>query len=227
MGRTKALAKDLTPPLLYRSASRLWKKVRGFETDDASATKEAPPEWYDASFEAADYWREHYSASPWYYIWTVIVDRLQLIESPSVLDVGCGPGQLAAFLRDRGLTEYVGLDFSSSRIEWARSSVPELRFDVADAYVSDLFDSVPYNTVICTEFLEHVDRDLDVLNRVRRGARFIGTVPNFGGGSHVRHFESAVEVSARYGACFTGLHVDTFHMPLPGKQQFLLDGVIV
>jgi trans-aconitate methyltransferase len=156
----------------------------------------------------------------------VIVDRLQAIDSPVMLDIGCGPGQLAAFLRDRGLTEYVGLDFSSKRIEWARSSVPEVRFELTDVYESDLLESLSYNTVICTEFLEHVERDLEVLHRLRSGARFIGTVPNFGGGSHVRHFRDAGEVSNRYGSCFEVLRVETFSMPQRNLQHFLLDGIV-
>src|SRR5262249_35982782 len=150
---------------------------------------EAGADYYDDSFEKRAHWRAEYSASPWYYIWTVLVDRLQSIDSPFVLDVGCGAGQLAAFIRDRGITDYVGLDFSTVRINYARANVPELRFEIADAYTTDLFDTVPYNTVVCTEFLEHVNGDVDVMRRLRTGTRFIGTVPNFGGGSHVRFFE--------------------------------------
>jgi 2-polyprenyl-3-methyl-5-hydroxy-6-metoxy-1,4-benzoquinol methylase len=187
---------------------------------------EAPAEWYDESFEAHSHWKHHYSLSPWYYIWTVIVDRVQGVAAPSVLDIGCGPGQLAAFLRDRGVTNYVGIDFSPKRIEWARAAVPEVRFEVADVYESDLLERVPYNVVICTEFLEHVDRDVDVTARIRPGSRFIGTVPNFGGGSHVRHFGCADEVNDRYARYFEHVRVDTFHMPSPGQQQFLIDGVI-
>lgn len=229
MSRTKSWIKDLTPPVVLRSASKL--RGRGSSAPTREEVRrtvlesEASPEWYDESFEDADHWRAHYSTSPWYYIWTVIVDRIQGVDSPSVLDIGCGPGQLASFLRDRGITDYVGLDFSSKRVEWARSAVPELRFEVADAYTTDLFESVSYNTVICTEFLEHVDRDLDVVSRVRKGTRFIGTVPDFGGGSHVRYFSSAEEVSGRYGDLVSDLRVDTFHMPWPGMRQFLLDGI--
>jgi SAM-dependent methyltransferase len=212
---------------VWRSLQRLRGKGHApvdEHTHDVRAD-EAPPEWYDESFESADHWRDHYSASPWYYIWTVIVDRLQMTDTPYVLEIGCGPGQLAWFIRDRGFTDYVGFDFSVKRIEWARATVPELRFEIADVYTTDLLESVPYNTVICTEFLEHVKGDVEVLRRVRAGARVLGTVPNFGGGSHVRCFRDADEVAERYGQCFTQLRVDTFTMPLPRKQQFLIDGV--
>lgn len=223
MGRAKLIAKDLTPPIIRRYALRIREKRF---SPGAVRTGEAPAEWYDEKFEGSNHWRDHYSRSPWYYIWTVLVDRVQAIDAASVLDIGCGPGQIAAFLRDRGITDYVGLDFSSKRIEWARSAVPEVRFELADVYTTDLLESVPYNTVICTEFLEHVDRDVEVIRRLRSGTRFIGTVPNFGGGSHVRYFNNADEVVARYGPCFARSRVDTFFMPSPGKQQFLIDGTV-
>jgi 2-polyprenyl-3-methyl-5-hydroxy-6-metoxy-1,4-benzoquinol methylase len=223
MGRATILAKDLTPPRLYRFTRRM---RRRYFSPKKLLKSEATAEYYDESFEKRTHWRSHYTGSPWYYVWTVIVDRLQAIDSPVVLEIGCGPGQLAAFARDRGITDYVGLDFSATRIEWARSSVPELRFEIADAYTTDLLESLGYNTVLCTEFLEHVDGDLDVMRRVRPGTRFIGTVPNFGGGSHVRFFENAEQVSARYGPCFEQMRVDTFLMPKPGRMQFLIDGII-
>jgi 2-polyprenyl-3-methyl-5-hydroxy-6-metoxy-1,4-benzoquinol methylase len=61
----------------------------------------------------------------------------------------------------------VGFDFSVQRIEWARATVSEVRFDIADVYTTDLLESVPYNTVVCTEFLEHVKGDVEVLRQVR------------------------------------------------------------
>src|SRR4051812_2765198 len=148
--------------------------------------EEASADWYDDSFNRIDHWRDHYFRSPWYYIWTVIMERLRATERVSVLDIGCGPGQLAAFARDRGVSQYVGFDFSEKRVQWARSQVPELRFEICDAYETDLFETVSYTTAICLEFLEHVDRDVEVLRRIRPGTRLLATVPSFGGGSHVR-----------------------------------------
>jgi len=223
MGRAAVLAKDLTPPRLYRFSRRIRRK---YFTPKKILDSEAGADYYDDSFEKRAHWRAEYSASPWYYIWTVIVDRVQSIDAPHVLDIGCGAGQLAAFIRDRGITDYVGLDFSTVRINYARAHVPELRFEVADAYTTDLFDTVPYDTVVCTEFLEHVNGDVDVMRRLRKGTRFIGTVPNFGGGSHVRFFENDAQVSERYSPCFESVRIDTFLMPKPGRKQFLIDGII-
>ena len=50
-----------------------------------------------------------------------------------VLDVGCGPGHVAAYLASRG-ADVVGLDLSPEMIEQARASHPALGFTVADMF---------------------------------------------------------------------------------------------
>ena len=82
----------------------------------------------------------------------VVLDCLRtcLASGGTVLDVGCGAGQLACFLRDNGLQNYHGLDFSIKRIEHARIICPEFSFSHEDAYTSQLFSDVDYDTVIFT-----------------------------------------------------------------------------
>jgi hypothetical protein len=132
---------------------------------------------------------------------------------------------MAALLFDRGLGDYVGFDFSPKRIAWAKNTVPGFRFEVADAYTTDLFDQVQYDTVICTEFLEHVNDDVGVIDRIRPGVHFLGTVPDFGGGSHVRFFSSADAVEDRYRSHFGEFGVSTWTMPGGRSRQFLIDAV--
>jgi SAM-dependent methyltransferase len=220
MPSSKVIIREVTPPVLLRLARRSSSKP-----ETTVLEHEAGPDFYDDSFEARKFWRWHYSRSPWYYIWTVLGDRLVHMDDPSVLDVGCGSGQIAEMLKDMGLRSYTGFDFSPKRIEWAQAAFPEFRFEMADAYTTTLFDDVQYNAVVCTEFLEHVERDLVVLGRIRPGTRFLGTVPDFGGGSHVRFFQSAEEVEERYAAMFDPFSVTTFVRPGGKSRQFLLDGV--
>ncbi|MFF8375972.1 class I SAM-dependent DNA methyltransferase [Streptomyces sp. NPDC015661] len=58
-------------------------------------------------------------------------------ESGPVLDVGCGPGTVTAYLAERGL-DVSGVDLSPRMIENARRLHPECRFGVASATELDL-----------------------------------------------------------------------------------------
>lgn len=57
-----------------------------------------------------------------------------------VLDVGCGPGTVTAYLGERGL-DVSGVDLSPRMIEHARRLHPQCRFAVASATELDLEDS--------------------------------------------------------------------------------------
>ncbi|WP_129840236.1 class I SAM-dependent methyltransferase [Streptomyces sp. RFCAC02] len=60
--------------------------------------------------------------------------------SGPVLDVGCGPGTVTAYLAERGL-DVSGVDLSPRMIEHARRLYPQCRFDVASATELDLADA--------------------------------------------------------------------------------------
>lgn len=186
---------------------------------------ERPPELYDQTYRTADHWNVHYTLSRYYPLWTVIGDRLQRRGVQRVLDLGCGPGQVASFLRDRGIPVYKGLDFSSTRIDRARAVCPEYDFVQENVYETDLLETFEYDCVLATEFLEHIARDLEVLQRVRRGTVVLASVPNFPGIGHVRHFRDADDVRRRYGPVFSQVEVSTILGNEHGKTYFLLEGI--
>jgi SAM-dependent methyltransferase len=53
------------------------------------------------------------------------------LPAPTALDVGCGPGHVGGYLRERGL-DVTGVDLSPMMIELARQLNPGIRFEVAD-----------------------------------------------------------------------------------------------
>lgn len=223
--KLKSVIGEFTPPIVLRGAKAVFGSSGGNRVStEPSGEKDA--DWYDASFDTNGAWRNHYSQSEYYFLWAVIADRIERAKTGSILEVGCGPGQLACLLKDKGIRNYHGFDFSSKRIEQAKQACPIFTFSLQDAFQTDLFTAVDYDAVICTEFLEHVEKDIEVLNRIRSGARFYGTVPNFPFISHVRHFGSEDEVRARYRHCFGDLRVDTFLANANGKAFYLLDGEI-
>ena len=128
-----------------------------------------------------------------------IVANIRQHGSRSILEVGCGSGFLAKMILQEFNGVYRGFDFSSQAVRNAvgRTGRPEL-FSVGDAldersYLGD------YDTLVCTEVLEHIDQDLEVIQLWRDETWCVCSVPNFDYAGHVRYFNDSNEVTARYG----------------------------
>jgi len=219
------LAKELVPPIVLKLIQS--KRYADFKKRYSNPTgpREQSSEYYDEAFLLTEDCRKHYTQSNHYPLWSVLVDRISRANVESVLEIGCGPGRLATFLRDKGLSRYLGLDFSTKNIEWAKTTCPEVDFIVADVFKTDVIHSHDYDTVVSTEFLEHVEQDLEVIKKLRKGTRFYGTVPNFPGRSHVRHFNNIQEVYDRYKSYFQSFSVDEFLGVVQGKKFYLIEGI--
>jgi 2-polyprenyl-3-methyl-5-hydroxy-6-metoxy-1,4-benzoquinol methylase len=70
-------------------------------------------------------------------------------------------------------------------------------FVVDNAYTSELYDD-KYNTVVVLEVLEHIENDLLLLERIRKGSTVIFSIPNFNSESHMRWFDSTSDILKRY-----------------------------
>jgi SAM-dependent methyltransferase len=67
------------------------------------------------------------------------------LAGASCLDVGCGTGEMAGFLKERGIGDYLGIDVLSPSIEAARSKYPRTPFRQGDILVEpqgETFDFV-------------------------------------------------------------------------------------
>jgi 2-polyprenyl-3-methyl-5-hydroxy-6-metoxy-1,4-benzoquinol methylase len=119
--------------------------------------------------------------------------------SRSVLEVGCGGGFLARMLLREYTGAYRGFDFSTVAAHNAglRTGLPEL-FAVGDALDAQCYAG-DYDTIVCTEVLEHIDADLEVVRLWRAGTWCVCSVPNFDYDGHVRFFNTARQVATRYG----------------------------
>jgi SAM-dependent methyltransferase len=91
-----------------------------------------------------------------------------------VLDVGCGPGALAADLARGRDARVTGVDFDAGAITTARRRFddPRLTFRVGDARA---LDGERFDVVILSNVLEHLDDRIDFLRDItaRTGARHV------------------------------------------------------
>lgn len=114
-----------------------------------------------------------------------------------VIELGCGPGELARTLAMRGL-EVVGVDQSEKKIALARERLPHVRFLASD--IRDLEVTARYDSVVLSEVLEHVREQVgDAIlakawSLVAAGGRLVVSVPHedcVPHPNHVRRFDSA------------------------------------
>jgi len=222
-GKAKRFFKSVIPPFIWEKSKlfRIYLKLKGWEE---AGEKDA--QWYDKALQCREILRAHYTGSPFFFLFSIMADRIIRSGISSVLDIGCGSAQIAPLLHDRGLEEYVGFDFSPKRIEHAKKSCPGFRFEVADAFNTDLYQSVTYSAVICSEFLEHVEKDTEILKKIPPGKLFFGAVPNYPLKNHVRYFNSSEEVYERYKPFFSKLTIDWLLRNPGGKVLYLLEGTI-
>jgi SAM-dependent methyltransferase len=164
--------------------------------NEASSMHQEGPDFYDDLHAAIDH---NVTYSHYYPLFQKVVEKIQDHGSHSVLEVGCGSGFLAEMILRQHDVIYRGFDFSAVAVRNAgcRTRRPELFFR-GDALDDRSYDC-DYDTIVCTEVLEHVDADLDVIRAWRDGVWCVCTVPNFDYPGHVRFFRSAGEVRARYG----------------------------
>lgn len=137
--------------------------------------------------------------------WLSMYEQLAALIAPheEVVDLGCGTGRFLELLRRREhYARMTGVDWSMAALTEAgqyTSDVPE--FELADLREWQPDPNRAGNTVyVCSEVLEHLEDDLDLVRRIPPGHRLLLTVPNFHSASHVRVFPNVGDLWDRYAA---------------------------
>ena len=94
----------------------------------------------------------------------------RIVGRGDVLDIGCGKGALAPFIKN-----YHGFDMVQNP------------YEVADIYTYD-YSKRHYDSYILLEVLEHLHRDIEVLSQLPGFYHIVFSVPSFDCPSHVRMF---------------------------------------
>lgn len=135
----------------------------------------------------------------------LIATLLGQVQHGSILDVGCGSGDLLAWLKMRfPNARFAGIDQSVTGLKVAEEDLPNAIFAVCDleADAPDVDNLAGWAShAICSEVLEHADNPVRILTGARKflkpGGRLVVTVP---GGpmsafdrqiGHRRHYTAA------------------------------------
>ncbi len=105
-----------------------------------------------------------------------------------VCDIGCGPGQIARYLQDRGVSMR-GIDLSQEMVRWAGRLNPDISFERGDMLPPDLPDA-SLAGIVCFYAIIHLKRE-DVtraLGQMRRALQPGGRLLlSFHGGEGMLH----------------------------------------
>ena len=113
------------------------------------------------------------------------LEFLGRFQSPSVLEVGCGLGDLARRITQQGIP-YRGFDLSPVAVDRCRSAGLSVR--VASAYDPEAYEPVDYSVIVAIDVFEHLD-DRRAAALFPRGAHVIFSVPDFVETSHLRAYQ--------------------------------------
>lgn len=132
-----------------------------------------------------------------------VVDFLPEDKTCSIIDFGCGAGNMAKILYDNGYKNYIGIDVNENMLKVAKERVS----CCAEKFIlKDLTDEATWklykdkDVFISTEVLEHIPEDMLVVKSIPSGKLVIISVPNFPHRNHIRHFTSEEKVINRYGS---------------------------
>lgn len=175
---------------------------------------EAPAETYDRQFSETDESERHYRLSIYHRLYRRVCRRLEVVPSQRILEVGCGTGAFAHCLLETLSRHYRGFDFSEVGVRTARARTGcHDCFFVGDARRADSYGQ-PYDTIVCLEVLEHIERDLDVIANWKPGCACICSVPNFDYPTHVRWFRQEADIVSRYGHLISIREIERIPCPL-------------
>jgi trans-aconitate methyltransferase len=170
-----------------------------------------------------NYWDTDLYEDKHAFVWQYGEDLLKLLNpkgGESILDLGCGTGQLTEKIAQAG-AEVMGVDHAPTMIEKARENYPHLRFDIADAsnfQVDKPLDAVFSNAVL--HWVKQADSAIASIHQsLKPGGRFVS---EFGGKGNVQAIATALE-SALQAINISAQSLNPWYFPSIGEYATLLE----
>lgn len=163
--------------------------------------KELGEEFYNYVFSDENHkvkYFKSYKDTPWKNIWEEICKIMKEHNVKSILDIGCGTGQFAECVYYNNFEKYIGIDFSSKAIDRCLDIFKNINNNyifINENVLRINFENFEYDCVVATEFLEHIENDIEVLLKIKSKKLIIFTLPDSDSEGHVRFFPDSIEES--------------------------------
>ncbi|MEH1846094.1 MAG: methyltransferase domain-containing protein [Nostoc sp.] len=158
------------------------------------------------------------------FVWKYGEDLLKLLNpqpGESILDLGCGTGQLTEKIAQAG-AQVMGVDYASAMIEKARQNYPHIRFDVADArnfQVDKPLDAVFSNAVL--HWVKQADSAIASIHQaLKPGGRFVA---EFGGKGNIEAIATALYSALKSIGIPQAQALNPWYYPSIGEYASLLE----
>lgn len=152
---------------------------------------------------------------------TSVLELLDAKQGESVLDIGCGTGDLTKLIHDLG-AEVMGTDYSPEMIAQARFKYPDVRFEVADAATFEV--EYPFDAVFSNAALHWIHNSAGVIRSVyealKPGGRFVAEM---GGKGNVAKLRAAVKQVLQKHGYTTQAETQIWYFPSLGEYTNLLE----
>lgn len=150
-----------------------------------------------------------------------VLDWLDPQPGERILDLGCGTGELARAIADRG-AQVLGIDSAASMIDQARSRYPDLTFDCIAGeslpYAAE-FDAVFSNAAL--HWMTDADAVVQgIVRALKPGGRFVA---EFGGRGNVAQIRAAIAASLTAAGYAEAAQRDPWYFPSLGEYASLLE----
>lgn len=161
------------------------------------------PEYSDKRYKEWEPYHEHYNNQDpsILNIFSTALEYIKKMPTPKIIEIGCGSGLFANMLFDNGFEDYLGIDFSPEAIRLAQTACPcySDKFICCDAFeYLELCSQNDKAIYALFEVLEHIYKDIELVNMLPSGSNIIFSVPNFKSFNHVRTFDNLQQITDRY-----------------------------
>jgi len=144
---------------------------------------------------------------------------LKPTKGETILDLGCGTGQLTKYIADKGC-EAVGCDISEAMVKQSKENYPNLLFEIKDAknfVFEKKFDAIFSNAVL--QWVKEADKAVySISNNLKKDGRFVA---QFGEKTGLKNIFSAANES--HYEIFGKPRKHIYYFPTIGEYSSLLE----